>query len=85
MGTFDVILTNPPYGKKIRIKGKAVLAQYQLGHKWKVDKKTGKSTPTTEPYDDQVPQLLFLERCLQLLKAGGRMGIVLPEAIFDGA
>jgi len=27
------------------------------------------------------PQILFLERCLQLLKPGGRMGIVLPESI----
>ena len=40
------------------------------------------SMKTTALYDDQSPQLLFLERCLQLLKSGGRMGIVLPESIF---
>lgn len=33
-------------------------------------------------HEDQPPQILFLERCLQLLKPGGRMGIVLPEAVF---
>lgn len=28
-------------------------------------------------------EILFLERCLSLLKPGGRMGIVLPEGIFN--
>lgn len=28
------------------------------------------------------PQLLFVERSLQLLKPGGRLGIVLPESLF---
>jgi type I restriction enzyme M protein len=32
--------------------------------------------------DSQSPQILFIERCLQLLKDGGRMAIILPESIF---
>ena len=28
-------------------------------------------------------EILFIERCLDLLKPGGRMGIVLPEGIFN--
>jgi type I restriction enzyme M protein len=28
-------------------------------------------------------EVLFIERCLDLLKPGGRMGIVLPEGIFN--
>jgi len=28
-------------------------------------------------------ELLFIERCLSLLKPGGRMGIVLPEGVFN--
>ena len=28
------------------------------------------------------PQILFIERCIDLLKPGGKMGIVLPEGIF---
>ena len=28
-------------------------------------------------------EVLFLERCLNLLKPGGRLGIVLPERIFN--
>ena len=30
----------------------------------------------------QSPQILFIERCVQLLKDGGKLGIVLPEGIF---
>ena len=29
-------------------------------------------------------EVLFMERCLNLLKPGGRMGIVLPEGVMDG-
>lgn len=81
-GNFDVVITNPPFGTKIPIKGQDVLSQYLLGHKWKKDKTTGAMVQSNTLYDDQPPQILFLERCLQLLKPGGRMGIVLPEAIF---
>jgi hypothetical protein len=28
-------------------------------------------------------EILFIERCLALLKPGGRLGIVLPEGIFN--
>ena len=28
-------------------------------------------------------EILFIERCLELLKPGGRMGIVLPESVFN--
>ncbi len=82
LGSFDVVLTNPPFGTKIPIKGERVLAQYDLGSKWKKDKKTGQIEKTGTLHEDQPPQILFLERCLQFLKPGGRLGIVLPEAVF---
>lgn len=82
LSSFDVVLTNPPFGTKIPIKGQHVLSQYDLGYKWKKDKESGAQQKTTILCEDQPPQLLFLERCLQLLKSGGRMGIVLPESIF---
>jgi type I restriction enzyme M protein len=28
------------------------------------------------------PQILFIERCLQFLKVGGKLGIVLPDSIY---
>lgn len=81
LGTFDVVMTNPPFGTKIPIKGQQVLAQFDLGHKWKKDKNTGDIEKTGSLHDDQSPQILFLERCLQFLRPGGRLGIVLPESL----
>jgi type I restriction enzyme M protein len=82
LGGFDVVLTNPPFGKKIVVKGERLLSQYNLGFKYSKDKKTGTIAKTTKIHEDQPPQIIFLERCLQLLRAGGRMAIVLPEAAF---
>jgi type I restriction enzyme M protein len=81
MGKFDVLLTNPPFGSKIPITDRTLLKQYDLGHKWKKDKKTGKWKMTDVILKKQVPQILFIERCLQFLKPNGRMAIVLPEGI----
>ncbi len=80
-GSFDVVLTNPPFGKKIVVKGEKILSQFDLGHKWKRNKETKTLEKTPSVHEDQPPQILFLERCLQLLKPGGRLGIVLPEAV----
>jgi len=82
LASFDVVLTNPPFGTKIPIKGERVLAQYDLGRKWKKDKKSERLEKTGTLHEDQPPQILFLERCLQFLKPRGRLGIVLPEAVF---
>lgn len=81
-GSFDIVLTNPPFGKNIVVKGAPILGQFALGHRWKKDKATGAWEKQNELHEDQPPQILFIDRCLQLLKPGGRMGIVLPEAVF---
>lgn len=79
-GTFDVIVTNPPFGKKLSIDATEMLELYDLGHKWKQD---GDGNFVMEGLvDKQPPQILFIERCFQMLKPGGRMGIVLLESIF---
>ena len=78
--SFDIILTNPPFGAKIPVVGDDVLAQYDLGYNWKKYDKDWKKTNLI--LEKQPPQILFIERCMQLLKDGGRMGIVLPEGIF---
>jgi len=79
--SFDVLITNPPFGAKIPVRGDRILEQYELGFKWKYDKKTKTWERTNKLQDKQPPQILFIERCLQLLKPGGRMGIVLPDGI----
>jgi len=81
LGKFDVVITNPPFGSEITVKGEETLRQYELGHKWKFNKETKEWERTNKLQDKQPPQILFLERCLQLLKPGGRLGIVLPDGI----
>lgn len=78
---FDVLLTNPPFGSKIPVRGEEKLKQFELGHKWKLNKKINK-WEKGKLKDKESPQVLFVERCLQLLKSGGRMAIVLPEGTF---
>lgn len=77
--SFDVVLTNPPFGKKLKVQEASVLARYSLGHKW-ARSGTGFQQSATLT-DGQAPQILFIERCLDLLKAGGRLGIVVPESM----
>lgn len=81
LGKFSVLLTNPPFGSKIPVRGEDKLKQFELGHKWKLNKKTGE-WEKGKLKDKEAPQILFIERCLQLLKDGGRMAIVLPDGIF---
>lgn len=67
----DVILTNPPFAGAI--KAVTTLRQYDLA-----PKDSGKGL---KPQVDRA--VLFLERCLDLLKPGGRLGIVLPQGLFN--
>lgn len=81
---FDVVLTNPPFGSKIPVTGEDKLKQYELGHKWK-NKRYTNDWEKMKLADKETPQILFIERCLQLLKNGGRMAIVLPEGVFGNS
>ena len=78
---FDVIVTNPPFGSKIPIKDKNILEQYELAHIWENDKINNTWVKTDRLQASVPPEILFLERCTQLLVPGGRMGIVLPDNI----
>lgn len=76
---FDLILTNPPFGAKIT--QSSVLSKFDLGHKWGNHEKEFYKSKTV--YANQNAEILFIERCLQLLKEGGRMAIVLPNGNFE--
>ncbi|MFX0179621.1 MAG: N-6 DNA methylase [Candidatus Hodarchaeota archaeon] len=78
--SFDYIITNPPFGSKIPINNKSILSNYELAHIWKNIK--SKWVMQNKLVKQQPPQILFIERCIQLLKEGGKLGIVLPEGIF---
>jgi type I restriction enzyme M protein len=80
--TFDVILTNPPFGKKLKIDDTSILANYDLGHRWANDRDSGVFTLSEDLHAGQAPQILFVERCFELLKDGGRIAMIAPESMF---
>lgn len=80
-GSFDVVLTNPPFGKKLKIDESEILSLYNLGRKWK-KVENGIFERTNLLMDAQPPQILFIERCLNLLSDRGRMCFISPESIF---
>jgi len=67
---FTLLLTNPPFAGEIR--DQAMLRQYFFSK----DKK-GHLKNKIERH------ILFIERCLDFLKPGGRMAIVLPQGILN--
>jgi type I restriction enzyme M protein len=69
---FTLLLTNPPFGASVKEREKPYLANYELGAK--VKKRNRQNT-----------EILFIERCLDLLKPGGRMGTVLPDGILTNS
>jgi type I restriction enzyme M protein len=82
IGFFDVIVTNPPFGSKIPIRDPHILEQYELARIWERDKTNRNNWIMTDRLQSSVPpEQLFVERCVQLLKPGGRLGIVLPDSI----
>lgn len=85
LGTFDRVVTNPPFGAKIAITDRTILQQFDLGHIWERSGKSGGWTKSPLVRPSQDPQVLFIELCVRLLKPGGRMGIVLPEGIFGNS
>ena len=77
---FDVIITNPPFGTKGKVTSKERLSRFELGRTWK--KTGGRYQPTAKLRPGgQTPEILFIERCVQLLKPGGRLALVLPDGI----
>jgi len=85
LNSFDVLLTNPPFGSKIPVKEREILEQFHLGYKWKKKQKGEVWEKTQTLQEKQPPQVLFIERCLELLKPGGRMAIVLPDGVLGGS
>lgn len=67
---YILLLTNPPFGATVKEQEHKYLKNYVLGGKSKKIK--------------QNSEILFIERCLDLLNENGRMGIVLPDGILMG-
>ncbi len=80
LGTMDVVMTNPPFGSNIPVTDPNILRQFELAKNWQPEEE-GKYFAPTGWKNSVAPEVLFLERCLDWLKPGGRMGIVLPDGI----
>jgi type I restriction enzyme M protein len=86
--SFDVIVTNPPFGANIVIDDPQILGQYDTAAVWDKGsdgwamRRDGGAAPVLQK--SQPPEILFIERCVQLLKPGvGRMAIVIPNGILN--
>lgn len=66
-GKFDVILINPPFGLRIA----------------RDLENEGKKVSDSYQIKKSNAEALFIERCLKLLKPGGRAGLVLPDGILN--
>jgi type I restriction enzyme M protein len=69
--SFSVVMANPPFGAGIR------RPTAKSAHKYLDDYVFGKGKSS------QRAEVLFIERCLDFLEPGGRMGIVLPESVVN--
>jgi type I restriction enzyme M protein len=69
-GTFDLIVSNPPFGEDLSIDDSHILDQYEISTFESSNKRT-----------IMAPQELFIERSYKLLKPGGIYAIVTPDNI----
>lgn len=79
-GEHDVVLTNPPFGAKIVAVAQERRAEFELAFRWRKVESNGRYERSSTLISNPPPQTLFLERCVALLREGGRLGIVLPES-----
>jgi type I restriction enzyme M protein len=82
LGTVDVLMTNPPFGSDIPITDPQLLDAYKDGvaRSWR-RKEDGTWIPGEGRMNTVAPEILFIQRAVEWLREGGRMGIVLPDGI----
>lgn len=82
LDAFDVILTNPPFGSNIVAGSRDTVSRFRLAYKWQYDR-SGEWHPSHILQSNVPPQVLFLEQSINLVKPGGRIGIVVPESLLS--
>ncbi|MBE6339512.1 MAG: restriction endonuclease subunit M [Bacteroidales bacterium] len=82
-GTFDLIITNPPFGSVIKQTESAYLHQFCFGTK-DVDWLDTKNT-AVKKRDSQSTEVLFIEQDRNFLKEGGYLAIVIPDGILTNS
>lgn len=84
-GVVDVLLTNPPFGADIPVSDESVLGDFREGvaKSWSRDKETGELVVSPNMPSSMAPEQLFVQRAIEWIKPGGRLGIVLPNGILS--
>ena len=78
-GSFDLILTNPPFGAKVPLSEQPYLEDYELGNQ---TNKAGRKRPRK----NQRTEILFIERIWHFLKPGtGRAAVIIPDGILTNS
>ena len=80
---FDVLMANPPFTG--RLDNVEQLKEYDLGHKYKQNKKQNIFEKENVLKRTVTRDILFIERNLNFLKPGGRMAVVLPQGVFNNS
>ena len=83
-GTFDFIITNPPFGSSIKQTEKAYMHQYNLALK-EVDWLNTSLSSKTSIRDSQSTEVLFIEQCHKFLTEHGYLAIVIPDGILTNS
>ena len=83
-GTFDFIITNPPFGSSIKQTEKAYMNQYNLAIK-EIDWLNTTATGKTALRDSQSTEVLFLEQCHKFLTEQGYLAVVIPDGILTNS
>ncbi|MBL8512275.1 MAG: restriction endonuclease subunit M, partial [Betaproteobacteria bacterium] len=85
---FDYIITNPPFGAKVKFAEKRYLENYTLGKKgvdW-IDAKLHNINLLRETVrEQQTTEVLFIEQCHRFLKPGGYLAMVIPDSILTNS
>jgi type I restriction enzyme M protein len=85
-GSVDVVMTNPPFGTDIKIEDSEILDQYRHGvaRVWVRNRETGRVEEAVGGKVTGVaPEQLFIQRAVEWVRPGGRIGIVLPNGILS--
>lgn len=87
LDSVDVLMTNPPFGADIKVTDPAVLNQYRDGvaQAWTRDRSSGDLVTSlhSPTVSSMSPEQLFIQRSVEWLRPGGRLGIVLPNGILS--
>ena len=80
-GYFDLVITNPPFGSKIKSIDEETAKQYTVSYKWSGNNGSYKKTDTLNV--NTPPQAIFMERNIRALKNGCLLATVVPESLLS--